>query len=110
MDITEAKAIIKDSDGDIQTLDFPTGQKVSTTWTPTQPGTYAVDIVVTGLAPDGSSIERTDFLAVEVQPNPGKGQITFNLVALIVGIVMILVLILFAVFRGARRVIRKVRE
>ena len=110
LEITQAQAFVKDSDGGIQTLDFPAGQNISTTWTPTQAGIYAVDIIVTGLAPDGSSIERTDFLAVEVQPNPGKGQITFNLVALIVGVVMILVLILFAVFRGARSVIRKVRE
>lgn len=110
LEIESAQASIKDSDGDIQILDFPAGQNVSVTWTPTRAGTYAVDILVTGIAPDGSSIERTDFLAVEVQPNPGRGQITFNLVAVIAGVVLILGLIFFAVFRGARSVVRKVRE
>ncbi len=110
LEITEAKAVIKDSDGDIQTVKFPAGQNISTTWTPTNAGTYAVDIVVTGIAPDGSSVERTDFLAVEVQPNPSKGQITFNLVAVIAGVVLLLILIVFFIFRGTRSVTRKVQS
>jgi len=110
LEITEAKAVIKDSDGNIQTLVFPAGQNISATWTPTQAGTYAVDIVVSGTAPDGSTIERTDFLAIEVQPNLSKGQITFNLVVLIAVVVLILILILFFIFRGTRSVVRKVRE
>ena len=110
LEITEAQAVIKDSDGNIQTLNFPTGQNISATWKPTQPGTYAVDIIVTGAAPDGSAIERTDFLAIEVQPNAGKGQITFNLVALIAGVILILALVLLSIIRGARGLARKVRE
>jgi pimeloyl-ACP methyl ester carboxylesterase len=109
LEITQAQAVIKDSDGNIQSVDFPAGQNISTTWTPTQAGTYAVDIVVTGTSPDGSAIERTDFLAVEVQPNPSKGQITFNFIAVITVLVLILLLILYFVFRGTRGVIRKVR-
>ena len=109
LEITKAQATIKDSDGDIQTLDFPAGQNISTLWTPTKAGTYAVDIVVTGIAPDGSSIERTDFLAIEVQPDTSKGQITFNLVALIAGVAVVLILLLLAVFRGVRSFARKVR-
>jgi len=110
LEIAEAKAVIKDSDGDIQTVKFSAGQNISTTWTPTNAGTYAVDIVVTGIAPDGSSVERTDFLAVEVQPNPSRVQITFNLVAVIAGVVLLLILIVFFIFRGTRSVIRKVQS
>ncbi len=107
LQIQEAKAIIKDSDGKIETLNFPAGQNVSTTWMPKTSGTYAVDVVVTGLAPDGTPIERTDFLAIEVQTNPSRGQITFNLVALIAGVVLALGLILFGVFRGLRKIVRR---
>jgi len=110
LEITQAKAEIKDSVGNIQTLDFPPGQNISTTWTPTQAGTYAVDIVVTGTAPDSSTIERTDFLAIEVQPNPSKGQITFNFIVVITVIALILLLVLYFVFRGTRGVICKVRS
>jgi len=67
LEIKEAKAVIKDSNGNIENLNFPTGQNVSTTWVPTKAGTYAVDVIITGAAPDGSAIERTDFLAIEVQ-------------------------------------------
>jgi hypothetical protein len=69
-----------------------------------------VDIIVAGIAPDGSNVERTDFLAIEVQTNQSKGQITFNLVAVIVAVVLLLVLILFAFFRGAGRLVRRARK
>lgn len=109
LEIKEAQVLIKDSDGDIQILDLPAGQNISTTWTPTRAGTYAVDVVVTGVAPDGSTIERTDFLAIEVQPNPSQRRITFNLVFVVILIVSILVVILILIFRSARAVIRRVR-
>lgn len=110
LEIKEASAVIKDSDGKTETLNFPAGQNISTTWTPNKAGTYAVDIIVTGIAPDGSPVERTDFLAIEVQPNPSKGQITFNLVAVIIVVVLVLILILFAILRGTGKLIRKARD
>jgi pimeloyl-ACP methyl ester carboxylesterase len=110
LEIKEAKALIRDSDGNIETLNFPAGQNVSAAWTPTKAGTYAVDIIVTGVAPDGSSIERTDFLAVEVQPNPSKGRIAFNLVAVIAIVLFVLSVILFAIFRSAGKLVRRVRN
>ena len=110
LEIKEAKAVIKDSDGKSETLNFPAGQNISATWTPNKAGTYAVDVIVTGNAPDGSPVERTDFLAIEVQPNPSKEQITFNLVALILIVLLALFLILFAIFRGTGRLIRRVKN
>lgn len=110
LEIKEAQAVIKDSDGNIETLDLPAGQNVFTTWRPRKTGTYAVDIVVTGTAPDGSAVERTDFLAIEVQPNLTKGQITFNLVVVIVIVLLVLFLILRLIFRGAGKLVRRVRS
>jgi pimeloyl-ACP methyl ester carboxylesterase len=109
LEIKEARAVIKDSDGNVETLDFPSGQNVSTTWTPRKAGTYAVDVVVTGAAPDGTTVERTDFLAIEVQPNPSRGRITFNLVAVIAGVVLVLTLIVFVILRGAGKLLRRTR-
>ena len=110
LEIKKANAVIKDSDGKSETLNFPAGQNISVTWTPNKAGTYAVDVIVTGNAPDGSAVERTDFLAIEVQPNPNKGQITFNLVAVIVIVLLVLFLILFVIFRGIGKLIRRVRN
>ncbi|HLO32059.1 MAG TPA: hypothetical protein VK249_23110 [Anaerolineales bacterium] len=104
--IKEAKAFIRGSEGTNETLDFSAGQNISTRWTPRNPGMYAVDIVVTGLAPDGSTIERTGFLSVEVQPNPGKLQITFNLFLLIAAIVLVLFGILYGIVKLTRHVRR----
>jgi len=107
LEIQQAQAIIKDSNGKTETLNFPAGTNISTTWTPTQPGLYAVDIVVTGLAPDGSPVERTDFLALEVQTTPNKLQINFNLIAVIAIVLLILFLIFRTLFRGARKLIQR---
>lgn len=106
LQIQQAQAIIKDAEGNTETLNFPLGQNVSTTWTPSTPGAYAVDVLVTGSAPDGTPIERTDFLAIEVQTNLSQGQITFNLVAVIAGVMLVFGLILFGVFRGVRKIVR----
>ncbi len=55
LEIQQAQAVIRDPQGDVETLDFPAGQAVSVSWTPRKTGTHSVDIVVTALAPDGSS-------------------------------------------------------
>lgn len=110
LDITSARAVIKDPGGELETIDFPAGQNVSVVWSPRQAGTHAVDIVVTALAPDGTAIERTDFLAIEVQPRFRAGQITLNLILLIAGIAAILGLLVFGIIRGFKRAARKTRR
>lgn len=107
LEITGAQAVIRHPDGEVETLDFPAGRNVAVVWTPREAGTHAVDIVVTALAPDGSTIERTDFLALEVQPNLGTGQITLNLILLIVGVLLVLGLIGFLVIRGVMKLARR---
>jgi pimeloyl-ACP methyl ester carboxylesterase len=105
LQITQAQAIIKKPNGETETLEFPARPASSLTWTARETGTHAVDIVVTALAPDGSSIERTNFLAIEVQPNFSNLQISFNL-ALVMALVLLVVIVLF---RGVFRIIRRVR-
>ena len=104
--ITQAQAVIRNPNGETETLDFPGGQNPSVTWTPHEPGTHAVDIVVTALGPDGSSIERTNFLAIEVQPSFSKLQISLNLV-LLIGLVLLL---LAGILLGIIRLVRGVRR
>jgi len=36
-------------------------------------GLYGVDLLVTGSTPDGTLVERSVFLAFEVQPDTGRG-------------------------------------
>jgi pimeloyl-ACP methyl ester carboxylesterase len=106
LEITDAQAMIKSSEGTIETIDFPAGRNISTIWIPREPGTYAVDIVVTGNVPDGSTIERTDFLAVEVQPSISKPEIVFNIILLIA----VIVVIVFGVLYGIVRFIHRARR
>ena len=103
LQITQAQAVIRNPDGGTETLDFPAGQSISTTWTPREPGTHAVDVIVTALAPDGSSIERTDFLAIEVQRSFSNFQISRNLMLVIAVVLVILIAILFGIFSLFRR-------
>jgi hypothetical protein len=106
LEMTDVQGIIKDQEGRRETIHFASGRNVSTTWTPSQTGTYAVDIIVTGSAPDGSTIERTDFLAIEVQPNVSTGTITLNVILLIGAIILILIGIPYILVRTIRRVRR----
>ena len=106
LEITQAQAVIRQPDGGIETLEFPAGQNVSMTWTSREPGTHAVDIMVTARAPDGSLIERTDFLAIEVQPNPGRTRIAFNLVLVIAFVLLFVTGFFLAVFWLVRRLRR----
>jgi pimeloyl-ACP methyl ester carboxylesterase len=103
LQITQAQAVIRNPNGGTETLDFPAGQNTSVSWIPRQPGTHAVDIHVTAFAPDGSSIERTNFLAMEVQPSFSKLRISFNLALLLGLILLVLIGILFGVTRLVRR-------
>jgi hypothetical protein len=68
LEITRAQALVRQPDGTIQTVDFTPGQAVSAEWQAEVPGSHGIDLVVTGKAPDGSPVERTAFLSVEVQP------------------------------------------
>jgi hypothetical protein len=104
LEITDAQAMIKNAEGVTETIRFPTGRNVSATWIPRNPGMYAVDIIVTGNAPDGSTIERTDFLAIEVQPNVSRQVITLNAILIIAVLVLILIGILYTIVRLLRRV------
>lgn len=110
LEITSAQAVIRHPNGEVETLDFPAGRNVAVVWTPRQAGTHAVDIVVTARAPDGVPIERTDFLAIEVQPNFGTGQITLNLILLIAGVLLVLGLIAFLIIRAVVRLVRKASQ
>ena len=106
LEIARAQAVIRNPQGEIQTLDFSPGHDVSVSWMPLEPGTHGVDIVVTAFAPDGTSIERTDFLAIEVQPSLGRAQITFNLVAVFALVLLVLGGIAFGVLKLVRRLRR----
>jgi hypothetical protein len=103
LQITKAQAIIRHPGGKTETLDFPTGQNTSVTWNPREPGTHAVDVLVTALAPDGSSIERTDFLAIEVQPGFNTLQSSLNLAVLLGSILLVFIGIFFGITRLLRR-------
>lgn len=107
LDITQAQAVIRDPDGGIEKIDFAPGGKITTVWTPKLSGTHGIDVVVTGTAPDGSSVERTAFLSVDVQPNTSKLQVTGNL-ALVIGLLVLLLgLIVLFIFRGVRKIARR---
>jgi pimeloyl-ACP methyl ester carboxylesterase len=107
LQISKAQAVIRAPDGATETIDFSPGSAVSASWTPRIAGTHGVDIVVTGIAPDGTQIERTAFLAEEVQPNPSKLQVSANLGLVILVVLAVLALLVFVTVRLARRLVRR---
>jgi pimeloyl-ACP methyl ester carboxylesterase len=75
LDIHQATAFIRSADGSLHEIDMgkttDTGT-VQATWKPTQPGLSGIEIRVRALAPDDTTIERSGFLTVEVQPGSDK--------------------------------------
>ncbi|MBL8207328.1 MAG: hypothetical protein JNM09_24055 [Blastocatellia bacterium] len=86
---TAIKAVIHKPDGKEEELVL-SGGKVD--WMPAETGVHGVDIIAQANAPDGSPIERTTFLSVEVQPAAEKGRRNLNLLMAAAGALFLLVL------------------
>lgn len=86
---TTIKAVIRKPDGQEEELALNGGKA---DWTPAETGVHGVDIIAQAAAPDGSPIERTTFLSVEVQPAAEKGQRNLNLLIAAGGALFLLAL------------------
>lgn len=86
---TAIKAVIHTPDGKEEELTLNGGKAE---WTPAQTGVHGVDIIAQATAPDGSPIERTTFLSLEVQPAAEKGRRNLNLLIAAAGTLLLLML------------------
>ena len=86
---TAIKAVIRKPDGKEEELVLNGG---SADWTPEETGVHGVDIIAQANTPDGSPIERTTFLSVEVQPAAEKGRRNLNLLVVAAGALLMLAL------------------
>lgn len=103
IDLQSAQAKLRGPDGKAQTLalDIQNGQGQAS-WKLQEPGIYGVDVHAQALSADGIPIERTAFLALEVQPTPDTTRETF----LIAGLGLILLLaaaVAITAWRRARK-------
>lgn len=102
-EITEAKAVIHDPNGNTEILTFEPGTSIAREWKPKIAGLHGVDLVVTSEGVDGPS-ERTAFLSVEVQPSLTDLQVTGNLILVVVSLLVGIGAIVFAMIRTYRRI------
>jgi pimeloyl-ACP methyl ester carboxylesterase len=71
--VQDAVAYIRLPDGGLETLPLLAQDgRYQASWEPPVPGLYGIDIHMAGLSPEGSPVERTAFLAMEVQPRPER--------------------------------------
>lgn len=98
------QARIRRPDGGAEEVNFTdSGNEKRAVWIPKEPGIHAVDVIARGSTPDGLQIERSDFLAFEIQPGPARGQWSLALLT-VAGITLITVIIFWIMNRrGARR-------
>jgi pimeloyl-ACP methyl ester carboxylesterase len=104
IDLQNAQAIIRGPDGRTQTvaLDLQNGQGQAS-WKLQEPGLYGVDVHAQALGADGIPIERTGFLALEVQPTPDRTRETF----IVAGAGLALLLVTVVAVAALRRTRRK---
>ena len=89
--IRDARAQIRYPDGIYRNVELAaTGAEWRSSWTPSAPGLYGIDVTVNGNAPDGTLIERSAFLSVEAQPKPEQFQPIQLALAAAVGIIVVL--------------------
>jgi pimeloyl-ACP methyl ester carboxylesterase len=93
------QALIRRPDGGTEEVKLTDGgDEKRVVWVPKESGIYGVDVVARGSTPDGLQIERANFLSIEVQPSPGRGQLTLALMA-IAGITLVTAVIFWLMNR-----------
>jgi pimeloyl-ACP methyl ester carboxylesterase len=90
--VRRATALIRTPDGREETLTLGGDDiEAAVAWRPAQPGLHSIDLVVTGMTADEQPVQRTAFLAAEVQqPEPDRSLLS---IILIVAAVVLLVLL-----------------
>jgi pimeloyl-ACP methyl ester carboxylesterase len=103
--IAFAQVSLRAPDGDSLVFDLDVQESQATlSWQPEMEGLYGIDLLVAGLLPDGTRIERSAFLSIQTQPTRVPTRITLWLAAS-VGVVILAmpVLGLLLVRRRRRR-------
>lgn len=77
----DLKAVVRGPDGKVETLAL---QDQSAQWYPKQAGLHGIDVTAVAQLEDGTRVERTAFLAAEVQANTPTGYRNLLLVASII--------------------------
>lgn len=92
---------LRGPDGKTQSvaLDPQNGQA---SWKLQEPGLYGLDVHAQALSPDGVSIDRTTFLALEVQPTPKRTRETFLIAGAGLGLLLLGVVVVGALRRARR--------
>ncbi len=101
--LQRAQAKLRGPGGEEQTLPLviQNGQGQAN-WMLTEPGLYGVDLQAQVMGPNGVPIERTSFLALEVQPTPDRARKTLLIGGIGLGM-MLLVVVVVAALRRTRR-------
>ena len=73
-------------------------------WKLTEPGLYGVDLQAQAMGPNGVPIERTAFLALEVQPTPDRTRETFLIGGAGLGLMLLVILGVVALRRTRKKI------
>ena len=99
VDIQSAQARFRLPNGETLTLDLAVSAGLaSLTWQPALEGLYGIDLLVTGLLPQGQVIDRTAFLSIQVQPTNPPTRTTLVILLLLVLCAILLQLGLVVLF------------
>jgi pimeloyl-ACP methyl ester carboxylesterase len=98
--ITGGQALVRRPDGTVESVAL--ARDGTARWRPTAAGLTGIDIAVQATAPDGTPLERTAFLAVEVQPAPEAVASTQWWVAGVAAVVVAALIVVVVVRRRSR--------
>ncbi|MBM3121340.1 MAG: hypothetical protein FJZ97_04030 [Chloroflexi bacterium] len=102
--LSAADAVVHRPDGTTETVTLALdGSQSLAQWRAGTAGIYAVDLTVSGSAPDGTPIERSAFLSFEVQPDKKDGSLLLVGVGLGLGLALLAAAVMLVLRRRRKR-------
>ena len=105
LSVREAEASIRRPDGTTEHVSLAVnGLQAQVTLRPTLAGLYGMDLTATGVAADGTPIERSAFLAFEAQPEAARTPSAAIWIGAVGGVILLAALAVIVIRRGRKTV------
>jgi len=103
--VREAEASIRRPDGTTEHVSLAvSGSQAQVTLRPSLAGLYGIDLTATGVAADGTPIERSAFLAFEAQPQAARTPSAAMWIGAVGGVILLAALAVMVIRRGRETV------
>jgi pimeloyl-ACP methyl ester carboxylesterase len=107
--IQQAEANITQPDGSLDTIPLAAvGNAVQAQWKAEEPGLYGVELRVSGLTPEGATVDRAAYFTIEAQPRPASPYLGLAVLCVILVAILAFNLWVFAILIRKKRLKKQI--